>query len=255
MANKNLFMAPMSVMNITQSYDGKTSHYPHMNSKTLYDFCIDLAGKDSGRDKFFCPVDELKVMNVYGVKKGGTNTVWCQSTKKVDFIDNTRDYITMQLTHMNDDDLLSLPVGHIFKRGEVMFREGKDGASGNHIHMSIRRGKYKAPGWAQNANGKWCCISTGIPIKPEEVIYFTPETVIKKTQGLTFPVLLNASVKYTTTARLNVRHLPSTSTGNVLKVLERNVKVSVIAISGKWGQLSTGGWICLDYVKEVKKTK
>lgn len=193
--------------------------------------------------------------DIYGVKKSGTNTVWCQSTKKVNFIDGTRDYITVQLTHMNDSDLISLQVGQIFKREQLMFKEGNDGATGNHIHMSIRRGKYKAPGWARNANGKWCCISTGAPVKPEEVMYLTPETVVKKTQGLTFPVLLNASVKYTTTARLNVRHLPSKSEGNVLKVLERDEKITVTAIAGKWGQLDTGGWVCLDYAKEVKKTK
>ena len=50
----NYMIFPMETMNVTQTYLGKTSHYPHTTG-TPKDYPIDLAGADSGRRAVFCP--------------------------------------------------------------------------------------------------------------------------------------------------------------------------------------------------------
>ena len=91
-------------MRITQTYLGKTSHYPHTTG-TPKDYPFDEAGADGGRDWLYCPCDEMKLIRIYGVGNGGTNTIWLQSTAKVDFADSTSDYFTMQVTHPEDADV------------------------------------------------------------------------------------------------------------------------------------------------------
>ena len=75
---KNYLTYPCKVMRITQNYNGKTSHYPHTVG-TPKDYPIDEGGKDTGKDGFYCPCDELKIVRVYGVGNGGTNTFWVES--------------------------------------------------------------------------------------------------------------------------------------------------------------------------------
>lgn len=248
--SKNIFVCPMKTLNITQGYNGTTSHKVHVTGKNLFDYCLDIAGKDSGRDDFFCPVDKLKLMKKTGANAKGVNVVFCESVTKVQFKNGESDYITMQLTHMNDDDMNKIKEGQVFKRGELMFREGKDGCTANHIHMSIRRGKYIAPGWKQNNLGAWCCISTGKPIKPEDIMYLEESTKVNKLQGLKFPVLLAKEKKFKTTAALNIRQLPSTSAGK-LGTYSKDVTIKAIAAYDNWIQTEKG-WVCADYCKAVK---
>ena len=78
---KNYLTYPCKVMRITQNYLGKTSHLPHTTGYPK-DYPIDEGGKDTGRDGFFCPCDELKIVRLYGAGNGGTNTIWVESTTK-----------------------------------------------------------------------------------------------------------------------------------------------------------------------------
>lgn len=185
--SKNYAIYPMRVMKITQNYNGNTSHAPNTLG-TPKDYPIDDAGKDSGRDYMFCPCDKMKIVRLYGVGNGGTNTIWLTSTSKVLFADGTYDYLTLMVLHPNDDDLKRLKVGQVFKRGEKMFREGTDGHSfGNHVHFSVGKGKIKGNGWVKNSKGKWVLSTTNGTVKPEKAFYVDKtHTTVKSAGGLKF---------------------------------------------------------------------
>ena len=155
-------------MNITQHhFEG--NHLSHSMGKP-WDYPIDDGCSDSGRDWFYCPCDEMKVVRIYGVGASGTNTVWLQSTDKVD-MPIGRAIVTIMVEHPEDEDLKSLKVGQAFKRGEKMFREGKDGgATGNHFHMAIATGKIVGNGWASNGNA-WVLTTDGKQLKANEAFY------------------------------------------------------------------------------------
>ncbi len=249
----NYLVFPMECLNISQGYGGTTSHLPH-NTGTPKDWPIDCAGKDTGRDWFLCPCDEVKVVRIYGVGGKGTNTVWLESTKKVIFADETVDYAAMQVTHPNDDDLKKLKVGQKFKRGERMFREGTDGATANHLHISVGKGKIKGTGWEQNTKGKWVLTTTGGAVKPEKAFYVDKKITGKviKTQGISFEEKpKDVKVKYTVNANmLNVRSGPGKKyyiTGS----LKKGKKVTVSLIKENWGKIGENQWICLDYCGKV----
>lgn len=245
----NYLVFPMATINITQSYTGTTSHKPHTTG-TPSDYPIDCAGADTGRDYFICPCDEIRIERIYGVGAKGTNTVWLTSTSKVLFADGTEDYATFQVTHPNDDDLKKLSKGRKFKRGESIFREGSDGATANHLHISVGKGKIKGNGWEQNTKGKWVLTTTHGTIKPEAAFYRTTYQRVIKTQGLNFPVLeIHGSV---TADVLNVRKGPGTDYEKVAK-LTKGEKVKIYGFDNNFGKLAEGRWISLDYVKKVRK--
>lgn len=283
----NYLTYPFKTMKITQSYLGRTSHYPHTTGYPK-DYPIDEGGADTGRDWFYCPCDEIKIVRIYGVGSRGTNTMWIQSTTKVNFADGTSDYFSAQLTHMNDSDLNRLRVGQTFKRGQAVCQEGIDGATGNHIHMSIGKGTITNGGWVQNSNGKWVLSTTNGAIKPENGFYIDKNfTKVLSNAGITFKYL-NAASQTTTSAKastsayktgtykvntdaLNVRKGPGTNydtlkfsqfTTNAqaqIKKLNNNkssnyflkgMQVSITKISGEWGQCPSG-WINLKYCKKV----
>ena len=93
----NYLTFPMKVLGISQTYDGKTSHYPCSHG-TPADYPIDIAGDTTGRSPFYCPCDEMKVMKIAGDVTGNNhaNGAWLVSTSKVDFADGTRDYVTIK---------------------------------------------------------------------------------------------------------------------------------------------------------------
>ena len=61
-------------MKITQSYDGTTSHLPHMLGVPK-EYALDVGGIDKGRDWLFCPGDEMKVVRLYGAHNRGANSI------------------------------------------------------------------------------------------------------------------------------------------------------------------------------------
>lgn len=280
--SKNYLTYPCAVMKITQSYLGTTSHFPHTTG-TPKDFPIDEACADTGRDWFVCPCDEMKIAKIYGVGNGGTNTIWLESAGKVDLADGTRDYVTCQITHPNDDDLKKLKVGQKFKRGEKICREGSDGASGNHLHMSFGKGKIKGNGWIKNSNGKWVLTTKNGAFKPETMIYVDKSfTKIVNSKGLEFKELpkeekAEVSEKYTVgnykvtkASVLNVRsgagtkyaiksfsQLSKDAQTKILKLAKykangyvKGLAFTVTKIKDNWGKTASG-WVCLDYCEKV----
>ena len=283
----NYLTYPFKVMRITQNYLGRTSHYPHTTGSPK-DYPVDEGGSDSGRDWFYCPCDKIKIVKIYGVGNSGVNTMWIQSTSKVHFADGTTDYFCAQLTHMNDSDLRRLKVGQTFKRGQPVCQEGIDGATGNHIHMSVGKGTMKGSGWTQNTNRKWVLTTTNGTIKPEQAFYVDKSfTKIASSGGITFKTLGAATQTKTTTKTstsakyklgdyktiddLNVRKDASTLhpklkfeqfTENAQKAVKKlnggqpadyfpkGMEVTISEIKGDWGKCPSG-WLNLKYCKKI----
>lgn len=246
MAKKNYLTFPMKVLGISQTYDGKTSHYPCSHG-TPADYPIDIAGDTTGRSPFYCPCDEMKVMKIAGDVTGNNhaNGAWLVSTSKVDFADGTRDYVTIKFVHMNNSDFgkNGIHVGRKYKRGELIGYEGTSHASGNHIHMSAGKGKMKGSGWTKNSKGAWVITTTSGTAKPETLFYIDPNfTRIHNAKGLVFKELpkkeetkvikwkvVSGEVKYkTTTEYVNLRNKAQTKSGKVFFAIPKGAKVKLI---------------------------
>lgn len=273
---KNYLTYPCKTMRITQNYNGRTSHYPHTVGSPK-DYPIDEGCKDSGREYMYCPCDRMVVKKNY---TAGTNTLWLESTEKVNFADGTSDYFTMLITHPNNDDMYNLPVGRVFIRGQAICREGMDGATANHLHISGGKGKIKGTGWTQNSKGKWVLTTTGGTYKPEKLFYIDPNfTKVISKGGINFKTLPKSiskagytigKYKVTDTEVLYVRK----GAGTIYKKLEfkdlkrtaqtkiialigreadgyvRNLTFTVKEVKGNWGKTASG-WVCLDYCEKI----
>lgn len=279
MAEKLIY--PFKVMRITQTYGGGTSHYKHTTGSPK-DYPIDEGGADTGRDGMYAPCN-VKIMRIYGIGNGGTNTLWVQSTKKVGFANGKTDFVTMQITHPDDSDLKSLTAGQTIKKGKIICHEGKDGATGNHIHLSVGMGTMKGKGWTKNSAGKWVLTTSGGAVKPEDAFFIDKSfTKVISMGGLKFKELSQGeSAKYTAgnykvnTNLLHVRSGAGTKfkkkyfsqmTANAQKqILENNknkkangyvrgVEFSVTAIKKAddfhWGK-TPSGWVALEYCKKI----
>ena len=242
--SKNYLIFPMKVMGITQTYDGKTSHYVSSHGSPA-DYPIDIAGADTGRSPFYCPCDEMKVVKIAGDVTGANhaNGAWLVSTSEVDFADGTRDFVTVKFVHMNNSDFgkNGIYVGRKYKRGELIGYEGTSHASGNHIHMSAGKGKMKGSGWTKNSKGSWVITTTNGTAKPETLFFVDPEfTDIKNAKGLIFKevpkedcvdvkVVAGTMQTKRTTAPLALRSDPSTQTGTRFFYIPKDAKVSIVA--------------------------
>ena len=242
--SKNYLIFPMKVMGITQTYDGKTSHYISSHGSPA-DYPIDIAGADTGRSPFYCPCDEMKVVKIAGDVTGANhaNGAWLVSTSEVDFADGTRDFVTVKFVHMNNSDFgkNGIYVGRKYKRGDLIGYEGTSHATGNHIHMSAGKGKMKGSGWTKNSKGSWVITTTHGTVKPETLFFVDPEfTSIKNAKGLTFKEVpkeddvdvkvITGKVKTkNTTAALALRSEPSTQTGTRFFYIPKDKKVSIVA--------------------------
>lgn len=255
----NYLTYPSQIMRITQSYDGRTSHRAHMTGKP-HDYSLDEGCTDGGRDWIYCGCDALKVVRITGTKNSKkTNTIWLTSTTACDLANGMHSVATLQFIHPNDDDLLKIKVGQIFKRGDKICREGNDGASGIHLHLAVGLGTITNDGWVQNTNGSWVLTTTGGPIKPEDAFFVDPAfTTIRDSKGLNFKTLTQgkpAPGRYeVTSTTLRIRKGTSTDT-LILGELKNRERVEIVktkkGLDGAyWGRTSVG-WVCMDYLKKV----
>ena len=265
---KDPLIYPFRVMRITQRYDGRTSHLPHTTG-TPKDYPIDEAGADGGRDPVFAPCDCV-IRRIWGVGTGGVNTLWIESCGKVALANGKRTQITMQLTHPNDSDLRRLQVGQTIQKGSVLCLEGSDGASGNHLHLSIGTGKMKGNGWVRNSCGKWVLTTTGKPLKPEQAFFVDRAfTSVRDNAGLAFASLHSGTRSCTfrvTAPLLRVRTGPGTSYpalpfaalsadaqaqicrlhGKSADGYVKGVLFTAVEIQNDWAKTASG-WVCLRY--------
>lgn len=194
------------------------------------------------------------VKRVYGVGTRGVNTLWLESTTKVHFADGTRDYFTMLITHPDDKDLKGITVGKRFKRGEKITLEGKDGATGNHFHISGGKGKFRGNGWLCNSRGKYVLNCTGGTFKPEKLFFIDPKfTKVMSKGGIAFK---NLPDEYTVgtykvnTAVLRVRKGAGTNFA-VATTLIKGKKIKVVEVDGIWGRYAKNKWVSLEYCKKT----
>ena len=250
----NYLTYPMKTMRITQNYNGKTSHYPHTAGYPK-DYPVDEGGKDTGKDKIYCPCDKMKVRRIYGVGTKGTNTIWLESCEKVTFADGTSDYFTMMITHPNDADLKNIRVGDCFTRGEAITKEGADGATANHLHISGGKGRFKGNGWVKNTKGKYVLDCSGSGDKPENLFFVDPKfTKVISKGGMNFRTLsevYSAGAYEVDTDVLNIRKGAGTGFAKVGN-LPKDKKIKVTAIDGNWGRIGENKWICLEYCRKAK---
>lgn len=192
----NYVQYPFKNMRITQLPTGTTSHKPHTTGNPK-DFPIDEGGKDTGREAFYCPCDEIEIRRIYGVGTKGVNTLFYRSTSVCDFADGTRGYLVGLITHSNDSDLKRLRVGQKFKRGELVCYEGTDGGVGMHAHLSFGKGEFKGNGWTKNSNGKYVLYCTGGAFSPEDICFVDKSfTKVINARGLKFREMPKPSTKY-----------------------------------------------------------
>lgn len=162
---------PTKKMNISQSYDGKVSHYDEMIGKPMA-YAIDENCGDKGRDYFYAPCD-LVVKRVYGINGNGTNTIWLESKEKVKLANGNSSFVTIRVTHPNDDTLSPFKVGQVYKQFDKLFKEGNDGyATGYHFHIEVNTCKFEkldSNGWIKNNKGAW--VTSPNSIKPEEAFF------------------------------------------------------------------------------------
>ena len=259
---------PFKTMRITQHYNGRTSHYDHSHGVPC-DYPIDEGGGDGGRDPMYCPCAAMTVRRIWGVGSGGVNTVWLESCAPVLFADGTSDYAVLLAMHPNDDDLQKLRVGQVLRRGDVICREGSDGGVGNHIHLSVGRGRFTGSGWVKNNRGKWVLTAAGGACKPENAFFLDPAvTTVLSAGGLSFCRLkqTRSSLFRVTAPLLRVRTGPGTTYAHKpFSALSADAKAQILAlanekrdgyvkgvvfaareISGDWAKTASG-WVCLRY--------
>lgn len=250
----NTLIYPCKHMRITQSYNGNVSHKPHTTGN-IKDYPIDEGCESTGRSFIYCPCDKMVLKRIYGVGTKGTNTIWLESTSKVNFADKTQDYFTMMITHSDDEELKKLKVGDVFSRFDPICLEGKDGATAYHFHISVGKGKIKGNGWSKNSNDKWVLTTTKGAYKPEKLFYVDKSfTKVISSGYLKFKELSSAySAGYykVCTAALNVRKGPGTNYDKKGKLF-LGQKIKVTQTDNIWGKIENDKWVCLDYCEAIR---
>lgn len=152
----------MDYLNVSQKAGGEFSHKG--------DKALDLSGKDGGIDSLKAPFTGI-VKRIYT----NANAVWLESKDKVEYADGTIDYMTVLTMH--DNDVSNLKVGDIVKQGKYYYDEGTRGyATGNHIHLSVGKGKFTGNGWYKNEYGSWC-INNQIDVYKGLYLYDTTKVI------------------------------------------------------------------------------
>lgn len=188
---------PTKTMNITQNYNGAYSHKAESSGNPCA-YPIDENCGSSDRDYFYAPCD-LVVKRIYGVGNKGTNTIWLESQNKVELANGKTSYVTIRVTHPNDDTLKKFKVGQKYKAKERLFKEGNDGqATGFHFHIEVNCCKFKeldGNGWVKNNKGAW--VTSPKSMKPEQAFYIDKKfTKVKGNAGLKFKNLPEEKIKY-----------------------------------------------------------
>lgn len=158
---------PMKYLKVTQGMNGSYSHQGTEN--------IDVSGKDSGIDNVFAPFTGV-IKRIY---TKNANVVWLESLNPVKYADGTEDYMTVMFMH--DNDVSDLWAGKVIHQGEVFYQEGKAGqATGNHVQLSVSRGKFNGTGWHENEYGHW---EINNEINPTKALWLRKDTIIMDDGG------------------------------------------------------------------------
>ncbi|MBQ2697376.1 MAG: hypothetical protein IJF59_01770, partial [Clostridia bacterium] len=98
---------------------------------------FDVAGKDSGADGFYAPVD-LVVKRVYHAKSDLCNALFLESKGKVLLANGKVSKVTLMLIHVSNKDLAKYKAGQKIAAGSLICLESDHGyATGNHLHVEV----------------------------------------------------------------------------------------------------------------------
>lgn len=250
----NYLIYPIKEMGITQGYNDNFTHLKH-NLGNPKDYPIDdNCGSYGKTDGFYCPCDEMIVKKVYGVGKSASNTVWLESTSKVN-TPTFNDYVTIMVTHSDDVDLKNVYVGKKYKRKDFIMMEGKDGfATGYHLHISIGKGLFLNTGWLLNSRNAWVINTTGGAVKPEEAFYIDPGfTTIKNNNNIKFINLPNVSSNeyFVSCYSLNVRKGPGIQY-EAINSLPQKTLVNKLDENNGWVKISDDEWVSGNFLSNIK---
>lgn len=174
----------------------------------------DHAGKDGGSDAMYAS-STLKA--IYVDPRAGHAVVY-ESVAPTFLACLETDYYHIRLVH--DNDISDIHVGQVFPQGSKIYDEGVSGlATGNHIHMSVGRGKYK--GIKVNEAGFNELVAEVDPT----TIFFVNNTIMRKPIYNTWKEYKPMEIKEpklpkmkVLASALNYRDLPDTSANGLGKL-------------------------------------
>lgn len=164
---------PMANRTISCGWNDGAAHKKCSSSSANYrDYPTDLVGKDTGRDWALAPCDMI-VLRRY---TKASHSIWLRSVEEVQTPYGVG-YLYMMSEHQDNKEMGE--VGHVYKQGTKMFREGSNGnATGNHLHVSFGFSKTKqtaktmGTGWVKNSKGAWVLhIPKVTNIKIDQAVY------------------------------------------------------------------------------------
>lgn len=154
-------LLPMETLTETQTYNVGT----HIDSKNM-----DLGGDDGGIDAMYAPA----TVRLFSKSSTAGHAVMYESVSPVLWKDGSIDFFTMRLVH--DNDIGDLEINKVYNQGEKIYDEGTSGyATGNHIHVSVARGKYAG---LRKTSAGYNTLKNEVPL---EDLFFANNTVIRKT--------------------------------------------------------------------------
>ncbi len=177
--NKARFL--MEYLRVTQGYgfnaDGTVKKtYSHTGS-----WALDLGGKDTGKDKCYCPF-EAKVVRT---RRNANGEMYIESTQPVLWADGTQDYAKILLIHgedfyFNEGDII--PFGAFFYE-EGGMSGGVPGKFADHLHIECGRGRWKNAIQFQNSYGVYI-IEDQVPVN--DMLWLGPDVTILDEGGYTW---------------------------------------------------------------------
>ena len=220
-----------------------------------YSYAIDFIGKDSGKDEIYAPFDCV-VTNVYA-KKGHSYEVWLQSKDKVLPRNGELDYYTITYTHPTE--IKDMKIGQEFKQGQLVCHEGKEGgATGNHLHFEIGRGKSNT--WKIEKHGSTWYYMNQNKVKPEEYL-FLPENSIREFEkdkiGSVYHMDKESEITWYISSKdgLYIHSTKDFKDSSKIALFDYNDDVILLRTEGVYAlvyRMGILGWCAKKYLKKVK---
>lgn len=147
---KEYLLFPKKHYYLTQGY--APNAYSHKYSKAL-----DVSASQSGDYDIFAPFSGY-VGKIYISKTPKTiaHTIWLVSNDKVICADGIERYAVVSMTH--PEGIANFKKGDKFNQGEFLFKDGKTGGVGTHLHLEVAVFENKKDivvNWYKSAGTSW----------------------------------------------------------------------------------------------------
>lgn len=162
---------------------------------------FDIAGKDSGADGFYAPVD-LVVKKVYHAESNMCNALFLESKSTCLLANGKVSKVTIMLIHVSNADLKKYKENQLIEAGSLVCLESDHGyASGKHLHCEVSDKPYS--GWSKVATIKYGGEKVGIwalnDTIPADQAFWVDKgaTTVLKENGYHFSEYINADISDT----------------------------------------------------------